>query len=86
MASKFTVEFDEEGTITRVFNGALSADSKSLPFKEIRVHSNQLNPEKIKSKIASNLRGHSVRNVTTVTIVKANPICIIQGGTLYHIP
>lgn len=82
----FTVEFDDNGTITRVFKGTLSAGSKSSPCKEIRVNSRQLPPAKIQDAIATNLRGHSVRNVTTLTIVKANPICLIQGGKLIHIP
>ncbi|CBE68378.1 protein of unknown function [Candidatus Methylomirabilis oxygeniifera] len=80
----FTVEFDNQGNITEVYEGGVSKGMGRV----IHPHHEKKEGENIPKGMRANLDGKSVENITSVTIVTTtNPtICLIQGGKLYCFP
>lgn len=73
-AGQFTVEFNADGSINRVFSAGIT----SLAGNEV-----QPRPDKLSG--LSHLYGKTVNNVTSVTIVTTadDDPCINQGGNYY---
>lgn len=70
-AGKFTVEFNPDGTISRVF----SSDVTSAPGRT------PVTPKQSLGALSSHLAGKSVNNITSVTIVTtADDPCIIDSN------
>lgn len=86
----FTVEFNNDGTINQVFKGGVGKGSGTLSV--IQPHDDGMAamnmPGQIPQSMIANLRGKSVSNITSVTILTTeNPtVCIVQGGKLYCFP
>lgn len=74
-AGQFTVEFNADGSINRVFSAGIT----SLAGNEV-----QPRPDKLSSLI-SHMYGKTVNNVTSVTIVTTadDDPCITQYGNMY---
>lgn len=73
-AGQFTVEFNADGTINRVFSAGIT----SLAGNEVRP-----SPES-EGSMANRLAGKSVSKITSVTIVTtADDPCISSGGQLW---
>lgn len=77
----FTVEFNNDGTIAQVFEGGVGKGLGPM----IHPHHEKWVGQNIPQTMIDNLRGKSVENITSVTILTTeNPtICLIQGGKLY---
>ena len=83
----FTVEFDDNGTITRVFGAGVTKGSEPSP--EIHPHSESTPrtspPGVIPPGLIAKLAGKSVSNITSVTILTTedHDPCISQYGKDY---